>query len=217
MLIPEPEKQLCRALRDLPRTFDNRYGPEARRHLQQLLFCALVGDNPEYLDILFNRHLPSKHEDWSLREAQGAVDGSEYTEAARGKPCGHIFKPGEASYRCKTCTLDDTCVLCSRCYEASDHTGHTVHITISPGNSGCCDCGDAEAWRIPVNCAIHTADSTTVEDKGKGPASVPATLVDSIRSTIGRALDYICDVISCSPEQLRLPKSEASIQADEKA
>lgn len=37
----------------------------------------------------------------------------------------------------------------------------------------------------------------------------------SIRTAIGKALDYICDVISCSPEQLRLPKTLASIEQDE--
>lgn len=44
---------------------------------------------------------------------------------------------------------------------------------------------------------------------------LPADLVHSIRSTIARALDYICDVISCSPEQLRLPKTEEKIRKDE--
>lgn len=33
--------------------------------------------------------------------------------------------------------------------------------------------------------------------------------------TIGRVFDYMCDVISCSPEQLRLQKTEESIRHDE--
>jgi E3 ubiquitin-protein ligase UBR1 len=84
------------------------------------------------------------------------------------------------------------------------------------GNSGCCDCGDPEAWRYPVHCSIHT-DLSGSADKGKGKEpSLPEDLQRSIRMTIGRAYEYICDVISCSPEQLRLPKSKETILLDEK-
>jgi E3 ubiquitin-protein ligase UBR1 len=89
---------------------------------------------------------------------------------------------------------------------------------VSPGNSGCCDCGDPEAWRIPVKCAIHTAavgHQTTPMDTDNPSGQLPPDLVRSIRSTIARVLDYICDVISCSPEQLRLPKTEEGIRKDE--
>lgn len=155
---------------------------------------------------------------WNLRQAQGAVDGAEYTEAARGKACGHIFKTGEATYRCKTCSADETCVLCSRCYDSSDHTGHMVYIAISPGNSGCCDCGDAEAWRLPVHCTIHSEHSAQSKSAGKSkePQGLPPDLIESIQMTIGRAFDYVCDVISCSPEQLRTIKTASTIQGDER-
>ena len=117
----------------------------------------------------------------------------------------------------RTCSLDDTCVLCSKCFESSDHDGHTVFVSVSPGNSGCCDCGDPEAWRIPVKCAIHTptGDTSSPMDTDDTSQQLPQELVRSIRTTIARALDYLCDVISCSPEQLRLAKSEAAIRKDE--
>ncbi|MCJ1406172.1 hypothetical protein MMC19_000237 [Ptychographa xylographoides] len=217
MIISGPERQLCRDLRDLPDDFNNRYTKEARQALLRILFKGLVSGKDDYLTVLFKNNVPSKEEDWILRDAQGAVDGSEYTETARGKPCGHIFKSGEATYRCRTCTSDDTCVLCSKCFEASDHTGHMVYISISPGNSGCCDCGDVEAWRLPVNCAIHTSHGLNGKGKENQFPLLPEDLVESIRMTIGRSFDYICDVISCSPEQLRLQKSEETIKADEVA
>ncbi|MCJ1363401.1 hypothetical protein MMC16_002508 [Acarospora aff. strigata] len=91
-----------------------------------------------------------------------------------------------------------------------------VYVSVSPGNSGCCDCGDAEAWRLPVNCAIHTIDPSKSYGRSKKVAQLPQELVESIRMTIGRAVDYICDVISCSPEQLRLQKTEESIRRDER-
>ncbi|KAF7875301.1 hypothetical protein EAF04_002473 [Stromatinia cepivora] len=212
-----PSRQLCDFLKTLPRVHQNRYTEQAERDLLQSLFWSLAGGQKEYLNLFFPENSrPSTTESWKLRKAQGGTDGDEFTEAARGKVCGHIFKAGEATYRCKTCSSDDTCVLCSRCYDSSDHTGHMVYVSVSLGNSGCCDCGDPEAWRLPVHCSIHTAYGPGEgEDKGKA-AGLPEELVESIRMTIGRAFDYICDVISCSPEQLRLPKSKESIQLDER-
>lgn len=220
MLVSLQEQELCRHLRELPRRHNYRYTDSATRELQQILFHSLAG-RAEYLPLFFPDGPPSDPDQpWSLSDAQGAVDGAEYTEAARGKPCGHIFKSGEATYRCKTCTADDTCVLCARCFDASDHDGHQVYVSVSPGNSGCCDCGDDEAWVRPVHCNIHTG-STTSEAKSAGKAretpALPDDLLESIRMTISRSLDYLIDVFSCSPEQLRLPKTQASILEDERA
>ena len=151
-----------------------------------------------------------------LSDAQGAVEGAEYTEAARGKRCGHIFKPNEASYMCRTCGVDETCCLCSRCFDSTDHTGHMVRIHLSVGNSGCCDCGDEEAWRTPLFCTIHS-DQHKSKDKGKGreATALPAELVENIQMTVGRVFDYICDVISCAPEQLKETMTAETIAADE--
>jgi E3 ubiquitin-protein ligase UBR1 len=41
-------------------------------------------------------------------------------------------------------------------------------------------------------------------------------LLEAIRMTLARCGDYLCDVFSCSPEQLRLPKSQTSIMGDER-
>jgi E3 ubiquitin-protein ligase UBR1 len=212
------ELQLCEFLREQPRYRGNRYTPQAENDLIYHLFWSLAGGQQPYFNLLFPNGQPATGEKWLLRKEQGGEDGDEFTEAARGKACGHIFKAGEATYRCKTCSADDTCVLCSRCYDSSDHTGHMVYVSISLGNSGCCDCGDPEAWRIPVHCSIHTDFGDAAKRKAKGKAAeLPQELVDSIRMTIGRTFDYICDVISCSPEQLRLPKSKESILEDEKS
>ncbi|KAL9623663.1 MAG: hypothetical protein Q9160_002119 [Pyrenula sp. 1 TL-2023] len=208
----ELERHLCRALQEHPRKFGNVYNDVAQQQFLEILFRSLTNDNPEYLQALFPNGFPSSYK---LSDAQGAHVGAEYTEAARGHPCGHILKQGEASYKCKTCSDDDTACLCSRCFDASDHEGHNYSFSISPGNTGCCDCGDEEAWKIPVNCAIHTArdDEAATEHK----SDLPQDLINAIRLTIGRVLDYFCDVVSCSPEQLRLPKSFETIQRDEAA
>ena len=40
--------------------------------------------------------------------------------------------------------MDPTCIICAECFENSDHTGHRVIPKYSV--SGCCDCGDLDAW-----------------------------------------------------------------------
>ena len=116
----------------------------------------------------------------------------------------------------RTCSLDETSVLCAKCFEGSDHRKHSYFVSISPGNSGCCDCGDSEAWRRTIKCAIHTATDSTGPQAPLAPkAKLPDDLRTSIKATIGKAIDYMCDVISCSPEQLRLPKTEKSVIEDE--
>ncbi|KAI4765150.1 hypothetical protein E4T52_02552 [Aureobasidium sp. EXF-3400] len=216
-MISDLERGLGVFLRDLPREFNNRYTPEADSLLRSRLFRSLVADDESKLTLLFPNGVPEEDQ-WVLRDAQGAVDGAEYTAAAKGHPCGHIFKAGESTYHCKTCAADDTCVLCAKCFAESDHEGHMVYISVSPGNSGCCDCADDEAWVRPVHCTIHSADDAPGQ-KAAGKTSQTPTLPDEllvpVRMTIAKAFDYMCDVFSCSPEQLRLQKSEDTVRRDE--
>lgn len=211
------ELQLCQHLRELPRQHAYRYGDAAIRDLLYNLFWSMAGGKPEYMRLFFPDGKLTPKGILNLSRAQGAVEGAEYTEAARGKPCGHIFRAGEASYSCRTCSTDDTVCLCSKCFDATDHTGHMVKISISPGNSGCCDCGDVEAWKHPLFCTIHSErESDRSKGKGKEASVLPEDLVANIRMTVSRVLDFICDVISCAPEQLRQAKTKASIELDEK-
>ena len=222
MVLSPLDRQLCRFLCELPKNFYNRYVEDAKTALLETLFRSLAGNKHEHLRLFFPNGPPiSGQGQWKLCEAQGATAGAEYSAAARGKVCGHILKAGDMIYKCRTCSADDTCVLCSKCFAASDHTDHMVFVSMSPGNSGCCDCGDPEAWRTPVMCAIHTTigpgpNGSTSSSPPSGSHLRPE-LVESIRVTVARALDYICDVVSCSPEQLRLPKSEKSIISDERS
>lgn len=226
------EHQLGQALLQHPARFGFRYSRAAAADLVELLFRSLTNYSDDYLRLLFPDG-PGTGRDgrWLLTSSQGAVDGAEYTEAARGKRCGHIFAGGEAWYHCSTCSTDETCVLCSRCFDASDHTGHKYSISVSAGSTGCCDCGDNEAFRLPVLCGIHTDLSAFRAHAGHPPPSstaadaarhnsaptpaLPPELVTSISTTIARALDYFCDIISCAPEQLRVHKTRESIRANE--
>lgn len=205
------DRKLRQALSNFPRKHDNRYIKEVRDNLLETLFRALTNDREDYLRQLFPSGFPTSYR---LQDAQDTEEQPEYSPAARGTLCGHIFKANEVSYHCETCTDDPTAVLCARCFAASDHEGHQLHISISQGNSGCCDCGDDEAWKRPLHCAIHTATDEDMTTENH-TSSLPEDLQTSIRTTIGRVLDYFCDVISCSPEHLRLPKSIESIREDE--
>ncbi|KAI0482332.1 hypothetical protein GGR56DRAFT_181516 [Xylariaceae sp. FL0804] len=211
------EQQLCEFLRELPRRHGYRYGETAWRDLLYHLFWSMAGGRPEDVRLFFPDGKLSLRGILKLSEAQGALEGAEYTEAARGKACGHILRAGEAAYSCKTCSSDDTCVLCSKCFNATDHAGHMVRFSISPGNSGCCDCGDPEAWKVPLFCTIHSErDHGQSKGKDRETAGLPEELAGNVRMTISRVLDFICDVISCAPEQLRQPKTEESIKRDER-
>ncbi|KAL8950451.1 MAG: hypothetical protein Q9222_003519 [Ikaeria aurantiellina] len=217
MLLTNRERRLCEELRDFPARHHYRYNQPARNRLLQTLFRSLAAENDDFLRILFQGTLQlDSVQHWSLREAQGLAEGVEYSEGAKGRRCGHIFRNAEAVYRCRKCEVDDTSVLCSRCFNSSEHTGHIVSVNISSGNGGCCDCGDPEAWKQPVTCAIHAAETSKSAGKARDGPQMREELLESIRMTIGRTYDYICDVISCSPEQLRLQKTEESIRKDER-
>ncbi|KAE8251404.1 hypothetical protein A4X13_0g4006 [Tilletia indica] len=83
--------------------------------------------------------------------------GPEYGPDRKGMPCGHVFAKGEAIYRCRDCALDDTCVQCAPCFNASVHIkeNHDVVFSLCEKTGGCCDCGDDEAWKHPLKCLYH--------------------------------------------------------------
>lgn len=81
------------------------------------------------------------------------------------------FTKGESCFRCKwplppsfpshpnrflsDCTLDESCLVCNRCLHASSHKDHNISFFIAQQSGGCCDCGDAEAWRQNIQCPFH--------------------------------------------------------------
>ncbi|CEP08232.1 hypothetical protein [Parasitella parasitica] len=145
----------------------------------------------------------------------------EYWESQRGNQCGHLFKKGESVYRCRNCGLDDTCVMCSKCFHSTNHDGHDVKIWISRGAGGCCDCGDPEAWKVPLVCAIHSLDSDSAipEAASARPpleplSSVPASILQSVRDTITVVADYLLETFATSPEDVVSVGTVESIEQD---
>ncbi|KAJ7726568.1 hypothetical protein DFH07DRAFT_1000781 [Mycena maculata] len=147
-----------------------------------------------------------------------------------GRPCSHIFKKGESCFRCKDCALDDSCVLCARCFHATDHEDHNVSFFIAQQPGGCCDCGDDEAWRQPIGCPFHppapeSADtapqraytrpiSDEIPPVANYPHRMPISpeLRESMARTIGYALDFILDTLAASPDEPSVPASEGEVR-----
>lgn len=55
----------------------------------------------------------------------------------------------------RDCGIDDTCVQCAPCFNASNHDGHDIVFSVSNSSGGCCDCGDEEAWKSRLCCKYH--------------------------------------------------------------
>ncbi|KAI8069327.1 hypothetical protein BC940DRAFT_340219 [Gongronella butleri] len=179
---------------------------------------ASVGRALARFDLLGSSSSNSSGSNHSHRDDDPSVHGGddaamddepEYWETQRGKQCGHLFKKGETVYRCRNCGLDDTCVLCSRCFHATDHEGHDVKMWLGQGTGGCCDCGDPEAWKVPLSCRIHSLDAL-VDDKGNKVVlptmepleSVPLALIQAVEDTLSVVFDYVLSTFAASPEKV---------------
>ena len=131
----------------------------------------------------------------------------------------------------RDCALDDSCVLCTRCFHSTEHSGHNVSFFIAQQSGGCCDCGDEETWRRPIQCPHHPPagpqdpqDTTPrliltplPNDLPLAPnysfrVNVPADLKESMRKTIAFALDFMLDTLDYSPDEPSVPANEADLR-----
>ncbi|KAJ2380381.1 E3 ubiquitin-protein ligase ubr1, partial [Coemansia sp. RSA 2559] len=126
--------------------------------------------------------------------------------------------------------MDDTCVLCTRCFQATDHTGHDTSFSMNSGTGGCCDCGDPEAWKIPLRCRHHSRfeelDEVGLEPiissagapfvPGYNNNECPASVKRSIELTIAVVLEFILETFATSPINLNMNFDESAILEDAK-
>ncbi|KAF9073193.1 hypothetical protein BDP27DRAFT_1381774 [Rhodocollybia butyracea] len=125
-----------------------------------------------------------------------------------GRPCAHILKKGEPCFRCKDCALDDSCVLCSRCFHATDHKDHNVSFFIAQ-QSGDTSVSSPETPRLSKN--ISGAIPQPVKNYPYR-VSVPPELRELMNRTIGYALDFILDTLDFSPDDPSVPSNEADLR-----
>ncbi|QSL64805.1 hypothetical protein MERGE_002107 [Pneumocystis wakefieldiae] len=228
-----PEKRLSLYLLEMPYAFRYTWNLRAKNSLLHELFCAITGYNECLETFFFKKGIPtieknptiqkdpdfykftsmieddSDNEDKIIRISRQNIEGEELLSGTRHYkgPCGHVFKKEEALYHCRNCALDDTCVLCSKCFRLSDHEGHDTMMSLNTRGGGCCDCGDPDAWKVDINCSLHsqkTSNYNKLIDKNSELLNIPNELSTYIEMTIERALDYVLDVLSCSPEKPHL-------------
>ncbi|CAJ1385528.1 unnamed protein product [Effrenium voratum] len=82
------------------------------------------------------------------------------TEGAKCR-CDAVWYGDTIAYGCKTCGLSSASCICVFCFDAGDHEGHDFYISRS--DYGCCDCGDAYAWRQSGFCRHHPGPREEVD------------------------------------------------------
>ncbi|GAA5800849.1 hypothetical protein HPULCUR_006288 [Helicostylum pulchrum] len=226
--------QLKKFLTEAPLMYKSRLSKGAQKHILTHCYRALWSNDLDMMQKYFFKegledsdNLSQLLEKYNLfgskQDHQPDENEPEYLESQRGKQCGHLFKKGESVYRCRNCGLDDTCVMCSKCFHATNHDGHDIKIWISKGAGGCCDCGDPEAWKIPLGCKIHSAasssdipnSSTLSTETSLDPlSSIPDSLMSSVRETMVVIINYILETFATSPEDVVSSPEEVSSVED---
>ncbi|RUS18204.1 hypothetical protein BC937DRAFT_89041 [Endogone sp. FLAS-F59071] len=213
---PPVNTVLCSYLSASPALFSCHLTDSAKKQILRECYASLYGNDPKLTQFLF----PNGFDDSLLSMASGDSnvldkerDMPEYSEAQRGMSCGHVLKKGESVYRCRNCGLDETCVLCTRCYRATDHEGHDVSFIVSPGG-GCCDCGDPEAWRVPVHCKYHFANTTSAAASSALQPQMPSELLTAVRSTIATILDFVLETFATSPSTIAAPIDKQAVERE---
>jgi len=110
-----------------------------------------------------------------------------------------VFKKDEIIWNCVECGIDETCVQCDACYRKSDHEGHQVYFHRSGSTGlGCCDCGDADAWRggCSEHCA-HNHDHDENESEA-APVELPEDLKRGLRAVLEGAVGVLVSLAICS-------------------
>lgn len=88
-----------------PARFSCHLTDSAKKQILRECYASLYGNDPKLIQFL----LPNGFDDSLFSLASGDVssvldkeeDMPEYSEAQRGRPCGHVLKKGESVYRCR--------------------------------------------------------------------------------------------------------------------
>lgn len=159
------------------------------RHVIKLLFLAIIPTE-----------WPSKGFE-ALRDAAG--------DAAKSGVCGKVWKQDELAYKCKTCERDPTCVICVQCFKDGDHIGHDFAMIRTSG--GCCDCGDAQAWRPSGFCKHHRGACPEDVDPG---SSLPPALRRRLSDVVEAVAMFVAGLCFASQNSLRSrPSADAVMHA----
>lgn len=191
-------QSLLRYLASMPRGFDYHMDVAARRHLRRALYYA-ASNKGRHIDKFFPDLAPAHRDelDEGVYGCGAGTTGEWHIDQNANRnpshphrPCARKFMKGEPIYRCLTCGIDETCAMCALCFCREDHEGHMLVSTICTRSnlSGICDCGDPEAWKVPVRCSNYYAENGN-------DADLLADLEESFFATIESVFDYLVDVL----------------------
>ncbi|XP_048561722.1 E3 ubiquitin-protein ligase PRT6-like [Triticum urartu] len=110
-------------------------------------------------------------------EPDAVLDDMEHSSAGERAVCGSVWGQNDLAYRCRTCENDSTCAICVPCFQNGNHEDHDYSIMYTGG--GCCDCGDATAWKREGFCSRH-----------KGAEQIKP-LSEELASSVGPVLDEL--------------------------
>ncbi|TVU21867.1 hypothetical protein EJB05_31538 [Eragrostis curvula] len=110
-------------------------------------------------------------------EPEAMLDDLERSSEGERAVCGSVWGQNDLAYRCRTCENDPTCAICVPCFQNGDHKDHDYNIMYTGG--GCCDCGDATAWKREGFCSKH-----------KGAEQIKP-LPEELASSVGPVLDVL--------------------------
>lgn len=109
--------------------------------------------------------------------------------------CGKILTINDRGFKCLDCGIDPSSIICEACFINSEHKGHRT--ILQNYCSGCCDCGDKEAWKIEGFCKDHKGfDNFVIE------INIAEDLKDRIKNIINYlffSLFWACDIIGNPP------------------
>ncbi|ESK86483.1 hypothetical protein Moror_9888 [Moniliophthora roreri MCA 2997] len=224
----DPLSQLRFTLETMPGQRKYTFTAATRAEILSELYDAFWGSYAHLFLPLSNSNLPMHAMLSEVQASVGFCGAGNNGPLVPGRPCAHVLKKGESCFRCKDCALDDSCVICSRCFHATDHEGHNVSFFIAQQSGGCCDCGDEEAWRVPMNCPFHPPANTATEGSSEPHPSpntnvppvkdypfrvtVPPELRETMHRTVGYALDFVLDTMDYSPDEPSVPANEADLR-----
>lgn len=83
------------------------------------------------------------------------------------------------------CALDETCVLCEKCFNFDVHKDHNYWYTIGSNNSGSCDCGEDDSWRNDLKCSHHPSMPEAEASK------IPQRNVECLRNLLRPVLAFV--------------------------
>lgn len=231
-------KRTLQSIHDQPH-FKYAKGPKERAEVDKVLktfvfryLYYVISNDGEYLPQLFGS-TPREKFPKSLEEAMDVeraelaskssksdlfyvVDDSATNKSHRhtGRNCGRKFQAGEPIYRCTECSFDDTCVLCIYCFNPEDHINHHVNTAICTRvNNGMCDCGDVEAWNVPLACKAEK-DEEGLESEDVFASAEMAHLFQIV---LAEVFDHFLDVFNQNIEPLPTFQREITVKLREAA